>query len=126
MNAHHRPAHRRQVRVLPPLVLAGAGVVAGALALLDLDDGALGHVRLAATIGFVLLGPGWALVGFVRDLSTPMTWLLAAASGVAMGLLVGQAMAMLGWWYPVPALVLTAVLCSPVLVRHAVVAASGG
>lgn len=104
------------------LVLVAAGVTACVLSLLQVAGGPLGQVRLVATIGFLLLGPGWAVAGFLRRAPAAHVWLLALGVGVATTLLVGQVMVMTGLWAPAGALYAAAVLSVPFLVRHAVVA----
>jgi hypothetical protein len=79
-------------------------------------------VRLAVTIGFLFLGPGWAAAGFLRRAPAAHVWLLTVGVGVATTLLVGQVMVMTGVWVPAAALYLTTAASAPFLLRHAVVA----
>ena len=97
-------------------------LILGALACLFalINDG--GAVRVAITIAFLLVGPGWAIVGFMRRASDALTWLLAIALSTAIGILVGQAMLETSFWHPAVALVVVYLLSAPALVRHAVVA----
>jgi hypothetical protein len=92
------------------------------MSLLDVGGGLLGQVRLVLTIGFLLLGPGWAAAGFLRRAPAAHVWLLTVGVGVATTLLVGQVMVMTGTWRPAAALYLVALLSVPFLLRHAVVA----
>lgn len=92
------------------------------LSVLDVSGGAMGSLRLLVTIGFLILGPGWAAAGFLRRAPAAHVWLLTVGTGVAVTLLIGQVMVMTGEWHPTAALYLVAALCAPVLVRHAVVA----
>jgi GT2 family glycosyltransferase len=95
--------------------LTAVGVLACCLAAADVGGG----VRLAATMVFLLLGPGWAVAGFLRRASPPLRWLLSIATGISLSILVGQAMVLLGIWYPVGALYLVTAVFAPLLVRHA-------
>ena len=112
----------RMARRAVAIVLVLAGVVACAMALLDIGGGVLGQLRLIVTIAFLLLGPGWAAAGFLRRAPAAHVWLLTVGVGVATTLLVGQVMVMTGTWRPVGALYLGAALSVPFLLRHAVVA----
>jgi hypothetical protein len=102
------------------VVLVAAGVAACGLSLLQVAGGPLGQVRLVVTVGFLLLGPGWAVAGFLRRAPAAHAWLLAIGVGVATSLLVGQVMVMTGFWVPAGALFAATVLSVPFLVRHAV------
>jgi hypothetical protein len=102
------------------VVLVAAGVAACGLSLLQVAGGPLGQVRLVVTVGFLLLGPGWAVAGFLRRAPAAHVWLLALGVGVATSLLVGQVMVMMGFWVPAGALYAATVLSVPFLVRHAV------
>jgi hypothetical protein len=102
------------------VVLVAAGVAACGLSLLQVAGGPLGQVRLVVTVGFLLLGPGWAVAGFLRRAPAAHVWLLAIGVGVATSLLVGQVMVMTGFWVPAGALFAATVLSVPFLVRHAV------
>ncbi len=102
------------------VVLVAAGVAACGLSLLQVAGGPLGQVRLVVTVGFLLLGPGWAVAGFLRRAPAAHVWLLALGVGVATSLLVGQVMVMTGFWVPAGALFAATVLSVPFLVRHAV------
>ena len=112
----------RLARRAVAIVLVAAGAIACAMSLLDVGGGLLGQVRLVVTIGFLLLGPGWAAAGFLRRAPAAHVWLLAVGVGVATTLLVGQVMVMTGTWRPAAALYLVALLSVPFLLRHAVVA----
>jgi hypothetical protein len=109
---------RRAVAIL--LVLAGLS--ACALSVLQITAGPLGEARLAVTLVFLLLGPGWAAAGFLRRAPAAHVWLLAVGVGVATTLLIGQLMVMIGIWAPAGALYLTTAASVPFLLRHAVVA----
>ena len=102
------------------VVLVAAAVAACGLSLLQVAGGPLGQVRLVVTVGFLLLGPGWAVAGFLRRAPAAHVWLLALGVGVATSLLVGQVMVMTGFWVPAGALFAATVLSVPFLVRHAV------
>ena len=112
----------RLARRAVAIVLVAAGATACAMSLLDVGGGLLGQVRLVVTIGFLLLGPGWAAAGFLRRAPAAHVWLLTVGVGVATTLLVGQVMVMTGTWRPAAALYLVAALSVPFLLRHAVVA----
>jgi hypothetical protein len=107
-------------RRIVAVVLVAAGVAACGLSLLQVAGGPLGQVRLVVTVGFLLLGPGWAVAGFLRRAPAAHVWLLALGVGVATSLLVGQVMVMTGFWVPAGALYAATVLSVPFLVRHAV------
>lgn len=109
---------RRYVAVL----LVAAGVVACVLNLVGVSGGALGEFRLLVTIGFLLLGPGWAAAGFLRRAPAAHVWLLTLGVGTAVTLIGGQLMVSLGLWYPSVALFVVTLLSVPFLLRHAVVA----
>ena len=112
----------RTARRSVAIVLVVAGVVACALAAVDVRGGTPGQVRLVVTTAFLLLGPGWAAAGFLRRAPAAHVWLLTVGVGVATTLLVAQLMVMTGAWLPTTALYAVAVLCVPFLLRHAVVA----
>ena len=112
----------RLARRAVAIVLVAVGALACAMSLLDVGGGLLGQVRLVVTIGFLLLGPGWAAAGFLRRAPAAHVWLLTVGVGVATTLLVGQVMVMTGTWRPTAALYLVALLSVPFLLRHAVVA----
>jgi hypothetical protein len=112
----------RLARRVVAIVLVAGGAIACAMSLLNVGGGLLGQVRLVVTIGFLLLGPGWAAAGFLRRAPAAHVWLLTVGVGVATTLLVGQVMVMTAIWRPTAALYLIAVLSVPFLLRHAVVA----
>jgi hypothetical protein len=112
----------RLARRVVAIVLVAGGAIACAMSLLNVGGGLLGQVRLVVTIGFLLLGPGWAAAGFLRRAPAAHIWLLTVGVGVATTLLVGQVMVMTGTWRPAAALYLVALLSVPFLLRHAVVA----
>jgi hypothetical protein len=97
-------------------VLAVLGVVAGVLAALEIT----GVVRAVATVSFMLLGPGWAVAGFLRGTSAALSWIVAAAVGCAVGALGAVEMLRLDQWHPLLGLVVLVVLGVPVLLRHAI------
>ena len=112
----------RLARRAVAIVLVAAGVAACAMSVLQVGGGPAGQVRLAVTLAFLLLGPGWSAAGFLRRAPAAHVWLLAIGVGVATTLLVGQLMVMTGVWAPTLALYVVAVLSIPFLLRHAVVA----
>jgi hypothetical protein len=77
---------------------------------------------MVATVAFLLVGPGWAVAGFLRRAPASMIWILAVATSAAFGAVIGLGMVQLRIWQPEAALLLVVTLCSPVLLRHAVVA----
>jgi len=105
-----------------PLLLLGAGPLACVLAAMGVTSGPGGDLRMVATTAFLLVGPGWAVVGFLRRAPASMTWILAVATSAAFGAVIGLGMVQLRIWQPEAALLLVVALCSPVLLRHAVVA----
>ena len=107
---------RRGVAVM--LVIAGA--VACLLSLFDVAAGS--GLRLALTVGFLLLGPGWAAAGFLRRAPAAHMWLLTLGVGVATTLLAAQVMVSATWWHPDLMLYVITGLSVPFLLRHAVVA----
>jgi hypothetical protein len=92
------------------------------MSLLSVGGGLLGSIRLFVTIGFLILGPGWAAAGFLRRAPAAHVWLLTVGTGVAVTLLIAQIMVMTTAWQPAAALYLVAAVSMPVLARHAVVA----
>ncbi len=103
-------------------VLVVAGVLACFMSVLQVTGGVLGNIRFLVTVGFLILGPGWAAAGFLRRAPAAHVWLLTVGTGVATTLLVAQIMVMTGAWYPEAALYIVAAVSVPVLARHAVVA----
>ncbi len=112
----------RTARRYVAIALIVAGVLACALNLAGANGSVIGELRLLLTIGFLLLGPGWAAAGFLRRAPAAHVWLLTGGVGVAVTLIVGQVMVSLGAWYPSVALFLVTLVSVPFLVRHAVVA----
>jgi hypothetical protein len=101
----------RVARRLVALLLVVAGLAACAMSVLNITGGLLGDVRFAATLAFLILGPGSAHV-----------WLLTIGTGVAVTLLAGQIMVSSGYWQPATALYALTAVSTPFLLRHAVVA----
>ncbi|MFP5071384.1 hypothetical protein ACLFMI_17200 [Pseudonocardia nantongensis] len=112
----------RTARRYVAILLVAAGVIACLLNVLGVNGGPLGEFRLLVTIGFLLLGPGWAAAGFLRRAPAAHVWLLTLGVGTAVTLIGGQLMVSLGLWYPSVALFLVTLLSVPFLLRHAVVA----
>lgn len=112
----------RTARRYVAIVLVAAGVTACVLNVADVGGGGLGEFRLLTTIGFLLLGPGWAAAGFLRRAPAAHVWLLTLGVGTAVTLIGGQLMVSLGLWYPSVALFVVTLLSVPFLLRHAVVA----
>jgi hypothetical protein len=104
------------------IVLVACGITACGLSLLGERAEALGDFRFLVTMVFLILGPGWAAAGFLRRAPAAHVWLLAAGVGIAVTLLVAQAMVSLGLWSPAGALYLVTLASVPFLLRHAVVA----
>ena len=107
-------------RHLVPAGLALLGLVAVISAVLDPGPGPLHTLRAVATIGFLLVGPGWALTALLRPRDLAERAVVAVGAGVALCIVVGQAMVVTTAWAPVVALVVLVVLSVPVLVRQAV------
>jgi len=103
-----------------PAALAALGLVAVVAALADVEASGLHDARVVVTTTFVLLGPGWALAGYLRTPSLAERFVVAAGTGVALGILAGQVMAVGAIWHPVGLLYVVAALSVPALVRHAV------
>lgn len=112
----------RMSRRAVALVLVVAGVVACTMSVLDVTGGALGEARFLLTVGFLLLGPGWAVAGFLRRAPAAHVWLLAIGVGVATTLIAAQLMVSTGAWQPGAVLYIITVISAPFLLRHAVVA----
>ncbi len=112
----------RVARRAVAVVLVLAGVTACALSLIGERAEALGDFRFLVTMGFLILGPGWAAAGFLRRAPAAHVWLLAAGVGLAVSLLVAQIMVSFGAWRPAAALYVVTLLSVPFLLRHAVVA----
>jgi len=112
----------RVARRVVALLLVVAGVLACVMSVLNVTGGVLGDLRFAATLGFLILGPGWAAAGFLRRAPAAHVWLLAIGTGVAATLLAGQIMVSSGYWQPATALYVLTAVSIPFLLRHAVVA----
>lgn len=112
----------RLARRYVAIALVLAGVTACVLNVLEVTGGLVGEVRFLLTMGFLLLGPGWAVAGFLRRAPAAHVWLLTLGVGVATTLLVAQIMVSARAWYPDIALYLITVVSVPFLLRHAVVA----
>lgn len=112
----------RVARRVVALLLVVAGVLACALSLLGVTGGFVGDVRFYVTLGFLILGPGWAAAGFLRRAPAAHVWLLTIGVGVAATLLVAQVMISAAIWEPSTALYLMTIVSIPFLLRHAVVA----
>ncbi|NMO90351.1 hypothetical protein [Actinomycetospora sp. TBRC 11914] len=110
---------RRTGSWVPPVVLLVVGVVACAMAASGADDGSAGAVRAVATLAFFLFGPGWAVAGFLRTVTTATRWFLAAAFSCAIAILGAQVMASTGSWHPVGGLYVLVGLATVPLVRLA-------
>ncbi len=111
---HHRRAATATLAVL--------GLTAALLAVVDARAGVGGGLRAVSTAAFLLLGPGWAVAGFLRRVPAALLWIAAAGLGAALGALAATVMLGPVGWHPVGALWVAVVLAVPVLVRHAVVA----
>lgn len=101
-------------------LLALCGVLACVLAASGSTRGLPGQARAVATTAFLLLGPGWAVAGFLRRASPALLWSVAVAVGSAIGAMAAAAMLLLNQWHPVAALDVLVVLCLPALLRHTV------
>jgi hypothetical protein len=112
----------RVARRYVALVLVLAGIGACAFNVLGTTGGALGDLRFVVTVGFLILGPGWAAAGFLRRAPAAHVWLLTVGVGVAVTLLVGQIMVSAAFWRPDLALYAITAVSVPFLLRHAVVA----
>ena len=112
----------RVARRYVALVLVVSGIAACVFNVLGTTGGVLGDVRFVVTIGFLVLGPGWAAAGFLRRAPAAHVWLLTVSVGVAVTLLVGQIMVSSAFWRPDVALYAITVVSVPFLLRHAVVA----
>jgi hypothetical protein len=106
---------RRWVAIL----LIAAGVLACALSLLRVGAG---DFRLVLTMGFLLLGPGWAAAGFLRRAPAAHVWLLAAGVGISVTLIVAHFMVAFTFWRPAVVLYVVTAVSIPFLLRHAIVA----
>lgn len=112
----------RTARRVVALVLVVAGIAACVLNAAAITGGLLGDVRLLVTLGFLLLGPGWAAAGFLRRAPAAHVWLLTVGVGVGTTLLAAQFMVSATWWHPATMLYIFTGLSIPFLLRHAVVA----
>jgi hypothetical protein len=106
---------RRWVAIL----LIAAGVLACALSLMRVGAG---DFRLILTMGFLLLGPGWAAAGFLRRAPAAHVWLLAAGVGISVSLVIAHFMVAFTFWRPAVMLYVVTVVSVPFLLRHAIVA----
>jgi hypothetical protein len=112
----------RVARRYVALVLVAAGIAACIFSMLGTTGGLLGDIRFVVTIGFLVLGPGWAAAGFLRRAPAAHVWLLTVGVGVAVTLLVAQIMVSAVFWRPDLALYVITIVSVPFLLRHAVVA----
>jgi hypothetical protein len=112
----------RVARRYVALVLVVFGVAACAFNALGTTGGVLGDIRFVVTIGFLVLGPGWAAAGFLRRAPAAHVWLLTVGVGVAVTLLIAQIMVSAAFWRPDLALYAITAVSVPFLLRHAVVA----
>ncbi|HLU57474.1 MAG TPA: hypothetical protein VKZ81_18620 [Pseudonocardia sp.] len=112
----------RVARRYVALVLVVAGIAACVFNVLGTTGGFLGDLRFVVTVGFLVLGPGWAAAGFLRRAPAAHVWLLTVGVGVAVTLLVAQIMVSAAFWRPDLALYVITVVSIPFLLRHAVVA----
>ncbi|GAA5117525.1 hypothetical protein GCM10023320_20080 [Pseudonocardia adelaidensis] len=112
----------RVARRYVALVLVVFGVAACAFNALGTTGGILGDIRFVVTIGFLVLGPGWAAAGFLRRAPAAHVWLLTVGVGVAVTLLIAQIMVSAAFWRPDLSLYAITAVSVPFLLRHAVVA----
>lgn len=112
----------RVARRYVALVLVAAGIAACVFNVLGTTGGFLGDLRFVLTVGFLVLGPGWAAAGFLRRAPAAHVWLLTVGVGVAVTLLIAQIMVSAAFWRPDLALYVITVVSIPFLLRHAVVA----
>jgi hypothetical protein len=112
----------RVARRYVALVLVVSGIAACVLNAVGTTGGVLGDIRFVITIGFLVLGPGWAAAGFLRRAPAAHVWLLTVGVGVAVTLLIGQIMVTASLWQPDLALYAVTAVSVPFLLRHAVVA----
>lgn len=102
----------------PRLALAALVVQALVLLLhtLDVDS----PVRVLIGTAYVLVVPGWALVGLLDLRSPAFEWPLAVATSMAVGILLAQGLVWSGRWSPLTALLLLAAGTTPALVHQLV------
>jgi hypothetical protein len=112
----------RVARRYVALVLVVSGIAACTFNALGTTGGFLGDLRIVLTIGFLILGPGWAAAGFLRRAPAAHVWLLTVGVGVAVTLLVAQIMVSAAFWRTDLALYAITAVSVPFLLRHAVVA----
>src|SRR5918992_729376 len=79
----------RVARRYVALVLVASGIAACIFNVLGTTGGVLGDIRFVVTIGFLVLGPGWAAAGFLRRGPPPPARALPLRVGPALTLLVG-------------------------------------
>ena len=73
----------RVARRYVALVLVASGIAACIFNVLGTTGGVLGDIRFVVTIGFLVLGPGWAAAGFLRRAPAAHVWLLTVGVGMA-------------------------------------------
>lgn len=108
---------RRESTVVSAALLA----VTASTALLSLLD-VTGPLRLAVTVAFFLLVPGWSVVAFFRPGTSSITWALVVAVSVGIDLIVGQIMLVTGQWRPALASAAVLAVCAALLVTRLVTA----
>ncbi|WP_020674173.1 hypothetical protein [Amycolatopsis nigrescens] len=88
----------QRTRWIAALLLGLTGLT-GLLAVFDLS----GPLRLAVTVAFFALVPGWAVLANFGPGTGSTTWALAVALSVAVDLIIAQVMLLTGAWSPATA-----------------------
>jgi hypothetical protein len=77
--------------------------------------GTTSPLRAALAAAYLLLVPGWAVVGLLRLGDPHLEWPLAVATSVGLGTVVAQGLVWAGLWTPTLALALLAAVATPAL-----------
>jgi uncharacterized membrane protein len=103
----------RQCIIVTLLVLTAAAI---ALAILNVNS----PIRLFVTGVFLVLAPGWAVSSYLPIATPSLEWIVAAATGIALSIIVAQIMVSTHWWHPVGALIVLGALTFGMLLHHLV------
>jgi hypothetical protein len=99
--------------------MSAAALIALTIATLLVElVGATGNWRLILTTAFVVLAPGWAITAYLRSAPASFRWSVGIGIGIAIGMLLGQTMVLLGAWHPLGAVAVLGLLTLVPLVHH--------
>ncbi len=96
------------------VALAMVCVAAGVMVLANSSS----SVRPPLVLLGMVVGPGWALCGFVRLPDKTLAWALALALGISINIAIGLLMIADDRWHPVGATIVLLFASAVVLLRH--------